>query len=377
MAPAIVGCGANQRLVLLVAIVLVILWPRLTTTTYQFTKVRQGGFTVTLNTVGAIQAASYDVTAISGTKINEVDVKVGQQVKAGDLLAKLDPASLQGAVDRAQGPVDVAQTQLDNAQTNLSNVEAQTQAQLTAAYDQEQQTITTCQEQSSSAPANCEQSAQDNYAAAQALATREIAAAQQQVSAAEAQLNAAQTQLASAQNSVGAATLTAPHDGTIAVINGRVGGVPTGTPFIQIVDLATLQVATTISEANVIGVATGEPVTFTVNAYGVNHTLNGQVSAVSPVGQVGASGVSFAVTIDVNMADTQNMNLLTGMTVKAGDSDGVSPRCYPHPRQRRQICATCRAAEYTDHAQSGDDRDLPSKPIDRGSPAANPDRREG
>jgi multidrug efflux pump subunit AcrA (membrane-fusion protein) len=311
--------------VMLVAIALVIYLPRLTATTYQFTKVRQGGLTVSLSAVGSIQAAFYDVTAVSGSKITEIDVHVGQQVKAGAPLAKLDPSSLQGAVDRAQGTVTVAQTQLDNAQMNLSNVEAQTQAQLTAAYDQEQQAIAACKRQGTSAPANCEQTAQDNYAAAQALASQEIAAARQQVSAAEAQLNAAQTQLSAAQASIGAATLTSPHAGTVASINGHVGGVPTSSPFIQIVDLSALQVATTISESNVIGVANGDPVTFTVNAYGVNHTLDGQVSAVSPVGQVGATGVNYAVTIDVNMTDAQNMTLLTGMTVKAAIQTAYRP----------------------------------------------------
>jgi HlyD family secretion protein len=57
----------------------------------------------------------------SGGKIDKIYVKDGQEVKAGDILAKLDSAQLAIRQTEAQAALDVAQAQLQVAQTSFSN----------------------------------------------------------------------------------------------------------------------------------------------------------------------------------------------------------------------------------------------------------------
>jgi len=307
---------ALVSVVVLAIFLLVIFLPHRPTTTYQTSKVTAGSITLTLHTFATVQAALYDVTSASGAKISSIDVKVGQVVKEGDTVAKLDPTSLQNVSNQAQGAVNEAEMALTNAESNLANVQNQTNAQLIAAYDQEQAAIAVCNAPGSTAGSSCVQTAQDNYAAAQALATQELASAQAAVSAAQTRLAVAQAALQVSQDHVGDAVLTAPHDGTIAAINGHVGGTTTGMPFIQIVDLSALQIAATLDEKSVTTVTIGDPTTFTVAAYG-NHTFHGTLATIAPIGMLTAKGAVYPVTIDVSMDDTQQFTLLAGMTAQA------------------------------------------------------------
>jgi HlyD family secretion protein len=294
--------------------------------TYQYQSATTGNLALTVNATGPVQGAIYDVNFSGSGRIAEIDVKVGQQVTAGQTLAKLDMTSLQDAVNQAQAGVDQAQTGLDNASTNEDKVQAQTDAQVAAAYDQEQNALFQCDHESNP-PTNCKQAAESQFAAAQAQADAQNAAAAAQVSSAQAQLNSAQTQLQTAQHNLANATLTAPHAGTVAIINGTVGGTPGaggasasgttgasgGNVFIEIADLSPLQVVAAVNEADIGGVTTGEAAQFTVSAYG-NRTFHGTVDAISPIGQTASNVVTYPVTIDVDAQSLQGANLLPGMT---------------------------------------------------------------
>ncbi len=62
-------------------------------------------------------------------RVAQVSVKEGDQVKAGDVLAKLDPAPLQAEIDQAQAALDTANANLQAAQTRADQVEANAQSQ--------------------------------------------------------------------------------------------------------------------------------------------------------------------------------------------------------------------------------------------------------
>ncbi len=100
---------------------------------YQFQQVTQGNLSLTVTATGPVQGTTYNADFLATGKVAEIDVKVGQQVKAGQVLAKLDTTALQDAVNTAQATlqqqkdfgtqdaINVAQDQLTTAQHNLDN----------------------------------------------------------------------------------------------------------------------------------------------------------------------------------------------------------------------------------------------------------------
>lgn len=289
--------------------------------TYQTTQAATGNLVVTVSATGPIQSAAYDVSFSGSGKITEIDVKVGQQVKSGQILARLDPTSLQDAVNQAQASVSSAQTSLNNAYTNRSQVQAQTQANLAVAYNQEQTAIANCKGVQS-----CINAAQAQYASSQAQANSQNSGAQAQITNAQAQLTTAQANLTTAQHNLSGATVTAPRDGTVGVINGVVGGAPgsssgttgsssggSGGVFIEILDLTSLKVVANVNEADIGHVAVGQTATFTVSAFG-SQRFRGSVSAVSPLGQTSSNVVTYPVTIDVDSQSVSGASLLPDMT---------------------------------------------------------------
>src|SRR5579872_2146729 len=253
----------------------------------QYAKAKTGTLTVQFNTTGTLQSASYAANFAGSGLIAEIDVTVGQQVNAGDTLAKLDTTQLQDAVNQANAAVTAAQTKVNDAEDNLSNVQASTSAQVQAAFDTEQSALATCQKNGGSGEAACEQRAEDAYAAAQAQADQQNSAAQLTVDDAQATLSTAQAQLQTAQDNLNGATLTAPHAGRIAAINQAVGSTVVGsnatapvTNFIVIADLNTLQIQASVPVTKVTGVQNGTTqVRFTVPAAG-NARFAGTVDGV-------------------------------------------------------------------------------------------------
>jgi macrolide-specific efflux system membrane fusion protein len=133
-----------------------------------------GSIRQTVSTTGTLAPADTESLSFSTSgQVTAVNVKAGQQVTKGTVLATVDSAALQSQVTGAQASVDSASARLSNDQTNGAS-----SAQLT--------------------------SDQANLAAAQA-------------------------QLASAQASLSGATLTAPIDGTVAAVNLTVGQQLSGT----------------------------------------------------------------------------------------------------------------------------------------------------
>ena len=260
--------------------------------TYQYAPVTSGALVTTVSATGPIQSPLYDVNFSGSGTIAQIDVKLGQQVKAGQVLARLTATSLQDAVNQAQ-------IQADNA------------------YITEQQALARCSAEGSNAPFDCVQSAENQYALA---------------------LQSLQT----AEDNLANETLTAPHAGTIVAINGVVGGSPGtsdttsasssgsssssgGGTFIEIADLSSLQVVADVNEADIGSIAVNQPVTFTVSAYSTR-IFRGTITTVSPIGESSSNVVTFPVTITVdtssgstfgtasNAAAAASTPLLPGMT---------------------------------------------------------------
>jgi len=298
--------------------------PGQTSVTYTTGSVTTVNLTTTISATGPLAAGTYNVSASSGTKINEVDVTVGQVVTAGQTLAKLDPTSLQDIANQAQTQVNSAQTALNNAYVSRSNTQAQTSAQLNLAYLTQQTALSNC----STPPkgetvVQCQQTANAQYNQSVAQANQSNANADAQVSNAQSSLANAQAALTTAKDNLANATLTAPHAGTIAMVNGQAGGTvgssssssgsAGSSAFIEIVDLTSMQITAGVNEADIGGVAPNQSATFTVSAYS-SQSFRGTVTAVSPLGTSTSSVVTYPVTINVDMTRVGTAKLLPGMT---------------------------------------------------------------
>ena len=102
-----------------------------TTTTYQNIPVTQGNLVLTATATGSVQANTYDADFSTSGTLAAIYVHVGQQVHAGQKLARLNTTALQDALKVAQtqlqqtedfgtwDAIQIAQAQVDQAQHNL------------------------------------------------------------------------------------------------------------------------------------------------------------------------------------------------------------------------------------------------------------------
>lgn len=241
--------------------------------TYRHQRAIQGDLSLTIEATGPVQSPTYNLAANTTSRIDEINVKVGQVVKRGQVLARLDRTGLQDAVDQAQATVNADQDALYNVEVDAH-------------------WITT-------------------PAVTQAVDTLKIA----------------QAQLDAAKHNLNNATLKAPHAGVVTAINGTVGGTPGipanagsgasgGTFFIQIVDLSSLQIQANVNESDIANLQVGDPVAFTVNAYS-GRQFKGTVSAISFNGVLNSDVVTYPVYIDVDMQSVKGAHVLPNMTADA------------------------------------------------------------
>ena len=142
--------------------------------TYQAAPVTQGTLQVVISATGPITSpTSIPLTFKNSGKLAEVDVAVGDTVKAGQVLARLDTSDLQAQVNQAQANLDAA---------------AANEAKLQAGATPEQ--VAVAQAAVDAAQTGLD-SAQKSLAAAQDQAAKSVAAAQSDVQAAQAGVTAA------------------------------------------------------------------------------------------------------------------------------------------------------------------------------------------
>jgi RND family efflux transporter MFP subunit len=174
-----------------------------------------------------------------GGKVGALKVKVGDQVKAGALLATLDATEAGAQSAAAAAQVRAAEAQLALAQDSERRTQALVQS-------------------GSFAEASGVQSSQQR-----ALAL--------------AQLDAAKAQLSLSRVALGNHTLTAPFAGTVTKVPDGIGEVTgPGQPLFDVVNTRVLKLATTVSEHDANLLSPGAPVELEVEA----GKVTGRISAV-------------------------------------------------------------------------------------------------
>lgn len=283
---------------------------------YQAQRVTLGDLALTVKASGRLRTHLYTVNFVGSGRLAAINVNIGQQVKKNQILAKLDPTSLQNAVNEAQANLEAAQTALDNANANYDAIQSvnSASAQIVSAST------------SRSAPEIGSSGNPSSLTRAIAAPARPLlipggidsvqaTEARGQIKSAQKVLALAQTKVATAQYNLNNAILKAPHDGTIAALNGAVGGEPAAT-FIQIVDTSSLQLQVNVDEAHIGAVSIGDTVNFTVDAY-PGQSFVGKVVTILPVGQAISGRVTYPVLIVMISAVPASIHLFPDMTVHA------------------------------------------------------------
>ena len=284
-----------------------------------------GNIAQTVSSTGQVQpSAIYDMNFTASGQIQDIYVHVGQQVKQGQVLAKLSSTSLQDAVNQAQTSLNAVEASVSTAEASLGNTEAQQSVTLAIAYDNEQNALNTCTTEKNP-PSNCQQLAEDQYQQAQDQADAADASASNQVTSAENQVSNAQAALQTARDNLQATTLSAPHAGIIAAINGMVGeqsssggsgssgSSSSSSAFIVLLDMSSLSITVQVNEADISGVQVGQPAVFTVAAY-PSRTFRASVASIDIQGQSSSNVVTYPVTLAVDNQSLNSANVYAGMT---------------------------------------------------------------
>jgi len=228
--------------------------------------------TGTVSAVTTVQVGSQ----VSGI-IKNLYVDFNSSVKKGQIIARLDPTSLQSSVDEAQANLDRAKASLAQAQRDLVRTKDLFEKNLAA---------------------------QSDYDSAQTA-----------VDLAKANVEQSQAQFDRAKINLAYSVIASPTDGTVISRNVDVGqtvaaSLQAPTLFTIAQDLRLMQIETDIDEADIGGLQEGMEATFTVDAF-PDQTFRGKIQQIRFAAQTTSGVVTYPVMISVSNPE---LKLRPGMT---------------------------------------------------------------
>ncbi|WP_210404438.1 efflux RND transporter periplasmic adaptor subunit [Chroococcidiopsis sp. TS-821] len=219
-------------------------------------------------------------------QVLSIGVDVGDTVRQGQTLARLDDALLVSAVNQAEAELASLRAAVARAQNQVSN--AQAQVERSRLELQQAQADLARQErllQEGAVPAQqAEQARTEAQTAAQILraAQEQVRTEQQAQAAAQSQVTAQEAVVAQAKRQQSYARLTAPIAGRVMQRLTEVGNlVQPNTEIVRIGDFSRIQVNVEISELELARIRQGQTVSVRLDAF-PDEVFEGQVSRISP-----------------------------------------------------------------------------------------------
>jgi HlyD family secretion protein len=287
---------------------------------YRTGKIERGSLLATVSASGAVNPVTQVSvgTQVSG-QIKELYVDFNSLVKAGQLIAVIDPETFEYRVRSAQADVDAARAAVMTAQANALASRAsisRAQVDLNEAqrdFDRKQSLV----EKQFIA-----QSEADKARALVNTTTESLKLAQAQAGVTEAQIKTAQANVAQREAALAQARvdlqrtrITSPVDGIVikrAIEKGQTVAASLQAPelFVIAQNLSDMQVDASIDESDVGRIRTGQKATFTVDAF-PGQTFEGTVRQVRKAAQNVANVVTYVAVVGFsNVGD----RLVPGMT---------------------------------------------------------------
>jgi HlyD family secretion protein len=245
---------------------------------YQTAAVTRGDLTQVVTASGQLDPVlNIQVGSQISGRIQKLYVDYNSVVKSNQVIAEIEPATYQVALHRAEAD-------LANAKANLALAEVQ---------------------------AHRADSLYTNHL----ISASDHDIAQAQMQQAQAQVQASEAAVENARVDLSRCTIYAPVDGVVITRSVDVGqtvaaSFNTPTLFLIANDLTKMQIDALVSEADIGGVAVGQDVDFTVDAYPYR-TFKGKLSQVRYGSITNQNVVNYDCVIDVNNGD---LKLLPGMT---------------------------------------------------------------
>ncbi|MFZ4479566.1 MAG: efflux RND transporter periplasmic adaptor subunit [Rhodoferax sp.] len=287
---------------------------------YRSAKIERGPLLATVSASGAVNPVTQVSvgTQVSG-QIKDLYVDFNSEVKAGQLIAVIDPETFEYRVRSAQADVDAALATVLTAQANSAASRASVSR---AQVDLVEAQRDLDRKQSLVEKQFITQSEADKARALVNTSTEALKSAQAQLGVTEAQIksaraNVAQREAALAQAHIDLARtrITSPVNGIVikrAIEKGQTVAASLQSPelFVIAQNLQDMQVDASIDESDVGRIRSGQKATFTVDAF-PGQTFDGQVSQVRKAAQNVANVVTYVAVVAFSNAGGR---LLPGMT---------------------------------------------------------------
>lgn len=234
-------------------------------------------------------------------------VDYGSEVKAGQLLARIDDTIVELDIKRAEAQVAQAKAQILSSEAQVAQAKASI-SQATANKNKADRDL--ARAKNLGVGDALSQMSFDQYvnAAEIAAANLESATAQLQTATAQqasaaAQLQSAQAQLESELRNRDYTRISTPVDGTIVVRQVNVGqtvvsSMNATTLFLVARDLSKMQIWASVNEADIAKVKPGQAVQYTVDAL-PNENFTGTVNKIRPNATMSSNVVTYIVEVDI------------------------------------------------------------------------------
>jgi HlyD family secretion protein len=287
---------------------------------YRSAKIERGNLQASISASGAVNPVTQVSvgTQVSG-QIKELYVDFNSEVKAGQLIAQIDPETFEFRVRQAMADVDAARAAVLTAQANVAASNAAiSRAQVDAA-----EALRDFERKKDLADKQfIAQSEADKARALVNTSGESVKSAQAQLAVTNAQVKSAQANVAQREAALSQARIdlqrtkiTSPVNGIVikrAIERGQTVAASLQSPelFVIAQNLSDMQVDASIDEADVSRIRTGQKATFTVDAF-PGQTFEGEVRQVRKAAQNVANVVTYVAV--VGFTNTAG-RLLPGMT---------------------------------------------------------------
>ena len=208
-------------------------------------KAKKGSFSKRVDATGEIFATELiDVGAQVSGQIKKLYVKLGDQVKKGDMIASIDSSTQQNSIDNKEAQLAIYKAQLESAKVALNIAKTQ--------FDRENALF------AKNATSKQEFESAKNTYSANSAKIKEL----------EAQIKQTNIELSTAKINLGYTKITAPRDGTVVSVQveeGQTVNANQTTPtIVNIADLSRVKMKMQIAEGDITKIKVGTPVEYSI-----------------------------------------------------------------------------------------------------------------